>query len=324
MTSGLITSRPRRSASALLATGLATALLTGCGTDSGAGAAEEGTVSVVAAFYPLAYAAERVAGDRAQVDNLTTPGAEPHDLELSISQTADVAAADLVVVLGDFQPAVDAAVEENAEGEVLDVTEVVELRPFEEHAGGDQDAAEGEAAEDGHEARDLDPHFWQDPLLMADLGDAVAERLGAIDPDGEEEYAASAAALRSDLEELDRAYTDGLSGCARDAVVVSHEAFGYLTRYDLVLESIAGLSPDSEPTAADLARLQDIIAEEGVTTVFSETLVSPAIAEALARDTGVGTGVLDPVEGLSDSTAGEDYLSLMRANLDALREANDC
>lgn len=321
-----MTLRLRRPLDALVTTGLATALLSGCGTDSGAGAAEEDAVTVVAAFYPLAYAAERVAGDRAQVDNLTTPGAEPHDLELSISQTADVAAADLVVVLDDFQPAVDAAVEENAEGEVLDVTEVVELRPLEENAGGDHDAEEGEAAQDepGREGGDLDPHFWQDPLLVADLGDAVAERLAAIDPEGEEEYAANAAALRSDLEELDQSYSDGLSGCARDAVVVSHEAFGYLARYDIDLESIAGLSPDSEPTAADLARLQDIIAEEGVTTVFSETLVSPALAETLARDTGVRTGVLDPVEGLSDSTAGEDYLSLMRANLDALQEANDC
>ena len=119
-------------------------------------------------------------------------------------------------------------------------------------------------------------------------------------------------------------YAAGLASCERDLVVVNHDAFGYLTKYGLELEAIAGLSPDSEPTAADVARLQDLIEDEGVTTVFSETLVSPETAETLARDAGVEADVLDPIEGLANTTADEDYLSLMRANLDALRAANGC
>ena len=144
------------------------------------------------------------------------------------------------------------------------------------------------------------------------------------DPGNADVYEANAAELRSDLESLDADYARGLANCERTTVVVSHDAFGYLGKYGLEMEPIAGLSPGAEPTPADLARLQDLIRDEGITTVFSERLVSPRLSQTLAADMGITSAVLDPVEGLSDETAGEDYLSLMRANLDALERANGC
>jgi len=266
-------------------------------------------VQVAAAFYPLAWVAGRVGGDDVEVENLTAPGGEPHDLEPTVRETAEVARADLVVFQRGFQPAVDDAVDENAAGAVVDAAEVVDLVPFRDH---------------GVDSPEDDPHFWQDPLLLAQVGDAVADRLADVDPEHADDYRANAADLRADLERLDREYADGLADCERDTVVVSHDAFGYLQRYGLTMETILGLSPDSEPTPADLQRLQGLIRTEGVTTVFSESLVSPAVADRLARDTGARSAVLDPIEGLTDETADEDYLSLMRANLAALEEANDC
>lgn len=293
----------------LLAALPALLLVTGCTAFTDDSVGLDNGVQVATAFYPLQYVTERVAGDHADVENLTAPGGEPHDLELTIRETADVARADLVVYERGVQPAVDDAVDENAEGEVLDAASVVDLVPFREH---------------GVDSGEDDPHFWLDPLLLADLGDAVADRLSAVDPAHADDYAANAAGLRTDLKRLDEQYAAGLADCARDTVVVSHEAFGYLQRYGLRMEAILGLAPDAEPTPADLARLQDLVRSEGITTVFSESLVSPAVADALARDTGVQSRVLDPIEGLSDETAGDDYLSLMRANLRAIREANDC
>jgi zinc transport system substrate-binding protein len=282
--------------------------LSGCAAFSDEPPAGDG-VHVAAAFYPLAYVSERVAGDHATVQNLTAPGGEPHDLELTTQETAEIARADLVVYERGFQPSVDDSVDQNAAGEVLDVADVVHLVPFTEH---------------GVDSEEIDPHFWQDPLLLADVGDAVSDELAKVDPRHADDYAANAAALRSDLEKLDREYADGLRGCERDTVVVSHDAFGYLQRYGIRMETILGLSPDSEPNPADLARLQDLIEHEGITTVFSESLVSPKTAEQLAEDTGVTSAVLDPIEGLSDETAGDDYVSLMRSNLAALEEANGC
>jgi len=277
--------------------------LTGCGAlaDTGPG------VDVAAAFYPLQYVAERVAGDQAQVEVLTQPGGEPHDTTLSVRETALVAEADVLVVAGGLQPAVDDAVDSAAEdGTVVDTS------------------SSGFETSNASEIRSDDPHFWLDPLLMADLGDEVADALVAKDPEHADTYRGNAADLRVDLQELDRSYADGLADCERSTVVVSHDAFGYLDRYGLEFAPIAGLSPGAEPTPADLSRLQDLIRAEGITTVFSERLVSPRIAQTLADDVGVETAVLDPIEGLTDETRDEDYLSLMRANLAALEQANDC
>ena len=288
----------------------------------------------MAAFYPLAWVTERVAGEDWEVSNLTQPGGEPHDLELGIAQTADLDEADVVVFEHEFQPAVDEAIENVSDAVVVDAAEAVELRSIEEQHEGhaeeseeseDEHAAEEEHAEDdGHGHGETDPHFWQDPLLMADLADAVADGLAEVDADGAATYQTNADELRAELEELDAEFTEGLARCERDTVVVSHEAFGYLERYGLHFEGIAGLSPDAEPTPAVLAELEELIASEGITTVFSERLASPAMAESLARDTGVETAVLDPIEGPGDGDDASDYVALMQQNLEALRRANGC
>jgi zinc transport system substrate-binding protein len=304
-------------AAALASTALlAGTALSGCGALSDDGDSGNGR-RIVAAFYPLQYVAERVAGDHFEVDNLTQAGQEPHDLELKVRQTAELTDARLVVFEHGFQPAVDAAVEENAEGEVVDVADVVDLQPFAEHEDGEEEHGDEEHG-------DLDPHFWQDPLLMADLGDEIAARLGDLDSDHAADFTANAAALRADLEQLDGEYSEGLSSCERDTIVVNHDAFGYLTRYGIHLEPISGLSPGAEPTPADLGDLQALIRRDHITTVFSETLVSPKTADTLASDLGIKADVLDPIEGLTDETKNEDYLSLMRSNLQKLSEANGC
>ena len=261
-----------------------------------------GKVTVAAAFYPLAFVAQRVGGPAVQVTNLTVAGQEPHDLELDLRSTAEVADADLVLLVRGFQPSVDDAADEVAEGQVLDVGDVVDLRASTE----DSDT------------------FWQDPELMRQLTGAVAGALAGIDPQDAAAFRANAVALGGELDQLSAAYQAGLAGCQRDTIVVSHGAFSYLSRFGLHIEGIAGLSPDAEPTPADLARLEELIASDGITTVFSERLASPRLTEALAHDLGLKIAVLDPIEGLSDQTADRSYLSLMRENLAVLKEANGC
>ncbi len=284
--------RPSR---ALLCLAAAVPLLAGCGTGDAGGA--DGTV-VVASFYPLEYVAERVAGEHAEVTPLVAPGQEPHDLELSFEQTAAVAEADVVLFSRGLQPAVDDAVDQSASEHVVDGSQVTE---------------------------DGDPHFWLDPTRLSDVAARFAEAVTAADPEHEDAYAANLAALRHDLEALGADLERGLESCARDTVVVSHDAFGYLgARYGLDLRPISGLSPDAEPSPAHLAELADLIESEGITTVFSETHAPPDHADSRAGDLGLETAVLDPVEGLGEETGDDDYLSLMRANLAALQEANDC
>ncbi len=296
-------------------------LLTGCAALSTSGS---GKPQVVAAFYPLAYVAERVAGDHADVTNLTGAGVEPHDLELTPQQVADISEADVVFYEGGFQPSVDEAIDQSAGGTVLDVTDVVALGATANNAAGD--AAEGQSPGHASEAAlDGDPHLWLDPTLLVPIAKKLAADMAATDPDHARDYRRNTDALVADLKSLDQEFADGLSSCQRTEFVTSHAAFGYLAqRYHLTMVPIAGLSPDVEPSPEHLADIQDYIERDGITTVFSETLGSKEYADTLAHDLGVDTAVLDPIEGLADASSGDDYLSLMRDNLAALRKANEC
>jgi zinc transport system substrate-binding protein len=283
----------------MTAVALLALLLAGCSGVSGADSTSA-AASVVTSFYPLQYVAERVAGDHADVLNLTQPGQEPHDLELTVPQTAAIADADVVLYEEGLQPAVDDAVEQSGPATVLDAATAASL-------AGD------------------DPHFWLDPTRLGAVAVAFERKIADADPDHARDYARNLASLQADLENVDGAYERGLADCGIDTIVVSHDAFGYLgERYGLQVVAINGMSPDAEPSPAHVRRLQDLIRKDHVTTVFSERLASREFAESIAGDLGIGTAVLDPIEGLSDSTADEDYLSLMRSNLSALRKANGC
>ncbi len=288
----------------LLLGGLAAALalsgLAACGTKEPATTSK---VDVVAGFYPLQFVAERIGGPHVEVASLAQPGAEPHDMELRPSQMLHVADADLVLYLKDFQPELDKAVEQNAAAKALDAATVVSRR---------------------HGEEGFDPHFWLDPTRLAAVGDAVGARLAQQDPANASAYTEAAAALHADLAKLDEEFATGLETCERREVVTSHAAFGYLTdRYQLKQIGLTGLSPEEEPTPQRLTEVAQQAEALGATTIFFETLVSSRVAETLAREVGAKTAVLDPVEGLAAGST-EDYFSIMRANLKALREALGC
>lgn len=283
-----------------------------------------GTISVAAGFYPLAWTAEQVGGEHVKVTNLTSPGQDAHDAELSLANTAMLSSAELVLHSDSFQPAVANSVKANASGAVLEVSDVVTYLPVHEHEDDHSDQhGDGQDDHAGHDHGDKDPHFWLDPLLMAQFGDAVAAELGKIDPEHADEFTNAAEGLREQLTALDQEYAEGLASCARTTVVVSHDAFGYLRRHGLDFEPVAGLSPGAEPTPAGLRHLAQVIEKEKITTIFTETLAPTKLTEQLATDEGVEVAVLDPVEGLVKGK-DEDYFSLMRANLSALRSANQC
>jgi zinc transport system substrate-binding protein len=280
---------------------IATACLAvAAGAGCGATTAQHGR-TVVAAFYPLAFAAERIGGPRVTVTNLTPPGAEPHDIELTAREVADLQRADVVLYLSHgFQPAVEEAVD-GAKGTKVDALAGLDL-----HSGV------------GDEAGRTDPHVWLDPVLYA----RVVRRIGAALGDQ-----ARARALAGRALALDHAYRAGLAQCARRSFVTSHAAFGYLAaRYRLHQIPITGIDPESEPSPRTIANLAQLVRREHIRTVFFERLVSPKLAETVAREAGARTAVLDPIEGLTAAEArrGATYFSLMRQNLRELREALGC
>lgn len=315
---------PQRSRRRLLALTAGALLLTGCADDAARSSAQTSStpatgtvVEVAAGFYPLAYVTEAVGGDRVSVTNLTRPGAEPHDLELAPRDVAMLTEADLVVHLAGMQPAVDDAVAAE-DVEAFDVTQAADLSlTYRPGAHQDEDGEDGEQT--------TDPHFWLDPVRLAAVGEAVAGRLAEVDPAGAEQYAAGARDLTAELTALDAELAAGLADCRVPELVTSHNAFGYLAdRYGFEQIGISGLSPGGEPDPRTVAEVAALVQERGVTTVYSETLVDPAVAQTVADEAGAQVAVLDPLEGLTDASAGDDYPSVMRANLDVLRTGQDC
>ena len=295
-------------AAALLSAAL---LLAGCGSSG----TDSSKTHVVASFYPFAFVAQQVGGSHVTVDNLTGPGVEPHDLELKPKQVGAVQDADLVIFEKKFQAAVDKAVDQadRTPKGTVDVAKLVTLKRLQEGA-----------AEKG-EHGDNDPHIWLDPHNMIAVTEAVAAKLSALDPKNASAFAANAATLSGKLQTLDSSYKTELATCRTKMIVTSHAAFQYLAdRYGLTQVPIAGIDPANEPSPSQLADITKLVRRDKITTIFTEELVSPAIAKTVARETGATTATLDPIEGLSDETAHENYLTLMAKNLSAIAKADNC
>lgn len=283
----------------------------------GAGTAEtsttaDGTPRVTAAFYPLQWLTEQVGGSDITVTGLTAPGVEPHDVELGAQQMADLEDATLTVYIKGVQPALDDAVAQS--DTAFDAATAVTTIPAGEHAG----EAGGEAHD--HEVS-YDPHIWLDPARFATVATRLGERLAAADPAHAQGYKDRAAKTAASLTALDQELAKGLTTCTSKTMVTSHEAFGYLAdRYRLKQVGIT-LDPESEPSPARIAEVAKLAGAEKVTTIFTEALVSPKVAEVLAQEVGARTAVLDPLES---KPASGDYLSAMRQNLTTLRPALGC
>ncbi|MFI9253352.1 metal ABC transporter substrate-binding protein [Streptomyces sp. NPDC053069] len=307
---------PAAAITSVTALGLGT--LTACSGGT-AEAANTGKFDVVASFYPMAFLAERIGGDHVHVTSLTTPGQEPHDLELSPRQIAGLENSDAVLYLKHLQPSVDDAVAQSPVKTKIDAASLTTLEDHGNEVGGRA------AAHDTHqngESTGKDPHIWLDPVRYAQVAEGVGKAFEKADPRHAADYRKNTAALVEQLNGLDKQFKDGLAHTRTKVFVTTHAAFGYLAeRYGLTEEAINGLDPESEPSAARIKDLETLAEADGVSTVFYETLVSDRTAKTVANDAGLKTDVLDPIEGITAKSRGKDYFAVQQANLTALQQA---
>jgi len=277
-------------------------------------------LAVVASLYPLQFATQQIGGDHVAVTSLTKPGAEPHDVELTPREVASVSKAKLVVYERGLQGAVDQAVESEAAGRALDVAPAANLDLlFQPGVGARTRTSSSDAP------GTTDPHFWLDPERYSDVATVIAQRLSSIDPANKADYVNNAKAFQDKLAALNGDFAAGLANCWRKEIVTSHSAFGYLAqRFGMVQIAINGLAPEQEPNAAELAAVSTYARAHDVTTIYAETLASPAIAQAVAREAGARLATLDPIEGLTKASHGTDYFEVMRSNLKALQAGQGC
>ena len=288
-----------------LGTALTAALLAGCGSSDSpaASSSSPAATNVVVGLYPLEWLTTELQGANVAVTSLVAPGIDPHDVELTAAQMATVQDADLVIVVPGLQPALDDAVAALDPAKVLDITQGLTLiagagHEDDQHAEEDQD----------HGA--MDPHVWLDPQNMITMAKTIASRINA-----------DAANVVAELEQLDADFSSATAQCMSRDLVVSHAAFGYLANAYNFTQWAVSSSPDVEPTPRDIADIAEFVRSSKVTTIFTEPLIDPAIAQTIASETGVKTATLDPLENI---TEGNDYLSVMRKNLAAIQAGLSC
>ncbi|MER6977389.1 metal ABC transporter substrate-binding protein [Streptomyces carpinensis] len=300
------------------ATALGLGALSACSSSSAAAGGTE-KFDVVASFYPMAFLAERIGGSHVHVTSLTQPGQEPHDLEISARQTAQLQKSDAVLYLKGLQPSVDDAVAQSEIGTKIDAASLTTLEEHGTEVGGHAAAHD---THEGEESGGKDPHVWLDPVRYAQIAEGVGKAFEKGDPDHAADYRKNTAALVEQLDELNTRFKDGLAHTRTKVFITTHAAFGYLAeRYGLTEEAISGLDPESEPSAARVKDLERMAKADGVSTVFYETLVSGKTARTIAGDAGLRTDVLDPLEGITKKSRGTDYISVQEANLKALQQA---
>ena len=328
----MLVTRARRHLAAVavlaLAGSLASCAALSPGSDSSAAAsgaaptpAPSGALTVSTSFYPIQYLAQAIGGEHVAVTSVTPTNVEPHDFELSPKDVTALSASSLVLYVSGFQPSLDDALAQVSGPTVVDLAGSVDLV---HHDGVEEEHEEGatEAAHDHGAAAALDPHFWLDPVRMQAAAKAVEAALAQADPAHADDYAANLDTLNATLTDLNTSYSTGLGHCERTTFVTSHAAFGYLAdRYSLTQASISGVDPESEPSPAELAEVKKVVESTGTTTIFTEELVSPETAQAVAAETGAQTRVLSPIESAPESG---DYAGVMRTNLEELRTALSC
>ena len=275
-------------------------------------------IQIVAGFYPLAYAAEGIAGDLAEVVSLAGPGVEPHDLELTPGDVAEINDADLVVYIPEFIPALDAVVKTLDQSKVINATQGITLISGDSHS---HEGEESHSEEEGHSDESAtDPHIWLNPSNMVLIGNSIAQALSALTSDSA--INENRSSFENALTTLATDYTTKLANCSIKALVVSHEAFGYIAEaYGFEQVGISGLSPEAEPSPARLAEVAKIAKAENATTIYYESLVDPKVAKTLADELKITAEMLDPLES---PPASGDYLSVMAQNLDTLVKGQVC
>ena len=333
------------------------AALVGCGGQSDSSAKGK-KLEVMASFYPIAEFTRQVGGSHVSVSTMIPDGVEPHDWEPTAKDIEKLSKAAIFFYNGGVEPWAEKAMAALGEKKITGVevahglmTEVFheEHEEGEEHhhahekpdekkdheGKGHRDSESHHADKEHHDEKETgsghqhqhegkDPHVWVSPKQAMEEVKVIARELGKKDPAHKADYEKNAESYLQKLAVLDKQLRNLGQEAKRKEFVTTHAAFSYLAKdYGFTQLSIMGLSPDAEPAPKDMTNLVRFIKEKGIKVVFFETLVSPKVAETIAKTAGVSTLVLNPLEGLTaeEKKAGADYISVMQENVKNLKKA---
>ncbi len=290
---------------------LSLAVLAGCGAKTETGPAEGKKISVYTSFYAMYDLTNKVGGDKIQLTNLVPGGTEPHDWEPTPNDIANLEKADVLVYNGaGMEHWLDKILGSLKNKKLIAVDTSKELKLMENT--------------DEDEDLQYDPHVWLNPMNAKKQMEVIKNALVSADPGNKDSYEKNYSENAKKFDDLDKEFKDATSKFTQKNIVVAHQAFGYICEaYGLKQVAIEGLSADAEPSPARMAEITKFVKDNNVKYIFYEELISPKVAETIAKETGAETAVLNPIEGLEeeDIKAGKEYFSVMRENLEALKKA---
>lgn len=308
-------------------TALAVALIAGGGVIAGCGGSgsDSGRLKVVATTTQAGDLVAQVGGDKVDLTTILKPNTDPHEYEPRPSDVKAVADAELIFRSGGHldEWAEQIVSDSGGDAKVVDLSHGI---PVKLEGGEEGEHPEEAHSEEGHSeeehAEELDPHWWHDPVNVKAAVGEIEESLAGAEPDDAGYFGRRAAAYRARVAELNRQIAECIESVplAKRKIVTDHDAFGYFTkryRIETVGTVIPALTTQAQPSAGDLAELEDTIRKESVKAVFPEESVPPALAEAVARDTGASTDhtLFGDTLGPAGSR-GENWLEMMKSNTD--------
>lgn len=258
--------------------------------------------TIVASSFPIYDLTKRVVGDKYNVSCFVPNGVEPHHFEPTPSKVAELESCILYV--------------ENGLGfEHYTLPEKISSKKVTLSTGVD-------IIYSSKDEKTVDPHIWLSPINAIKMMENLLVKLIEINPLNEDYFKKNFQKNRILFEALDQKYKQELSNLRSKYLVTTHEAFGYLCKeYGLSQIALMGVSTEDKPTAMQIVDIQTQIADLNVTTIFSEELASEDFAKDISDTLGINCDILNTIEGLTDETLADDYLTLMADNLLRIRKA---
>ncbi len=264
---------------------------------------------IYTSFYPLEYMTKRIAGDKFTVKNIMPVSSSVHGWEPSAKQIADLTKAEALIINGaGLESWLEKFKDSQENLNIIDTSKNIDLISGKE------------------EAHDHDPHFWISPKEASIQADNVYNALISLDKENENYFKENYESLKNDLNALDQEYTEKLSHSKIKKMIVPHKAFSYIERdYGIQQIPLSGVHGEG---GLDMAKMKNIIEEaktQGITDVLYEEGSSSETAEAIVKETGGKSIPIYSLEGISQEQvdAKEDYISLLRKNLEHFIEATN-
>ncbi len=276
-------------------------------------------LTIVTSLFPLYDFVKNIGREKVEVNLLMPPGVEPHSFEPKPADIANLNKADIFIYTNKYMEPWAANIIKGMDSSHTLIIDSSKGIKFIEESEEDSDSH-------GHEG--MDPHIWLDLGNAIKMVDNISEGLIQRDPANKDFYRKNAAEYKAELETLDKKFQTGLSSCKKKTFINGgHFAFGYLARrYGLTYMSAYGFSPDAEPTPGQLIKISKLLEQQGLKYIFYEELITPRVADTLARETGAQLLFLHGAHNISkeEFEKGTSFVKIMEQNLANLETGLEC